>query len=191
MLFLTIKLFYCSIIKSFLWHQHGEHTFKIQFFFFVFSSLFYPHEKFQNPFFLKIYFINWIIFYFYKFFHFASFDKKYLFSSFIFLLINMNKSSIIHHTIIYLLCQLAIASDRQWKKNYYRLSHPTSAWAEISNYTKYRFDCKWIWMFRAFFPQHQFFFVLLLFLLFYLLVLISSETMSCSCIGSLLPVSFT
>lgn len=32
----------------------------------------------------------------------------------------------------------------------FRLSHPTSAWAEISNYTKYRFDCKWIWMFRAF-----------------------------------------
>lgn len=26
-------------------------------------------------------------------------------------------------------------------------SHPTSALPEISNYTKYRLDCKWIWMF--------------------------------------------
>lgn len=48
----------------------------------------------------------------------------------------MNKT--IPHTI-YLLSLLAIAVK---KKNYYRLSHPTSALAEISNYTKYRFDCK-------------------------------------------------
>ena len=67
----------------------------------------------------------------------------------IFLLFQSTWIKQIPHTI-YLLSQLAIASDRQWKKNYYRLSHPTSAWAEISNYTKYRFDCKWIWMFRAF-----------------------------------------
>lgn len=43
----------------------------------------------------------------------------------------------------------------------FRLSHPTSAWAEISNYTKYRFDCKWIWMFRAFSRSTNFSFRLL------------------------------
>lgn len=58
----------------------------------------------------------------------------------------------------------------------FRWSHATSAWAEISNYTKYRFDCKWIWMFRAFSRSTDFSFRLLCCAAVAALVSISNKT---------------
>lgn len=124
----------------------------------------------SDIFFLQQYSPGFLPFFYSWFFFFTLLPLLFFKLPFIFLLffyIPAFMIKIIHYTI-YLSCQLAIASDRQWKKNYYRLSHPTSAWAEISNYTKYRFDCKWIWMLPCFFfPQHQFlfFFLVLLILL--------------------------